>query len=245
MTETREIHAQTLEREDLDPAVIARLFKLFARHYDGAVADTFERDLAKKTHVIILRNCRDDICGFSTLSVDEHEMAGRRHRIFFSGDTIVDPDYWGTPLLQVSWLRLVGRLLRDDSLPAYWLLTSKGHRTYRLLPLWFKTWFPSSRNDNAASSLKWLADSLGRSRYGQAYDATTHVITRNGAGDRLNMQLTYVPPKDARREDVRFFLEQNPGFAAGDELLCIAELTPENLTRFSRRAFAEGMETDT
>jgi hypothetical protein len=174
--------------------------------------------------------------------VDEHVTKDQTYRIFFSGDTIIEPDYWGTPVLQIAWLRLVGGLLRDDALPAYWLLTSKGHRTYRLLPLWFKTWFPSHRNDHTLSSLAVLAHRLGQSRYGPAYNSKTSVISRNGVGDRLNMQLAQVPPKDAHRKDVRFFLDKNPGFAAGDELLCLAELTRENLTRFSLRALTSGME---
>ena len=242
MVDKRQLYAQTLDVASVDVAVFPKLFEPFARHYDGADADTFASDLAKKTHIIILRNQHQDICGFSTLCVDEHVTNDQTYRIFFSGDTIVEPEYWGTPVLQTAWLRLVGQLLRDEALPAYWLLTSKGHRTYRLLPLWFKTWFPSHRNDHVLSSLAGLAHSLGRSRYGQAYDPETSVIYKNGAGDRLNTRLAHVPPKDARRKDVRFFLEQNTGFAKGDELLCLAELKLDNLTRFSRRAFANGME---
>jgi hypothetical protein len=40
---------------------------------------------------------------------------------------------------------------------------------------------------------------------------------------------------------VAFFLASNPGYAAGDELLCITELCAENLRPHARKHFLEGL----
>lgn len=232
--------ADTRHLSKLSGCEIARMFALFSSHYDGADPAIFQADLQRKTYVITLRNCANELCGFSTLAVDEHWHEGVAHRIFFSGDTIIDPAYWGASTLQTAWLRLVGRLLCGDQRPAYWLLTSKGHRTYRLLPLWFKTFFPHFAATDGQPQLKSLADSLGLARYGNMYDSKAGVIRKYGCGDRLAGPLAAIPAKDARRCDVRFFVDRNPHFGRGDELLCLAELSPGNMTRFSRRAFLKG-----
>jgi hypothetical protein len=39
---------------------------------------------------------------------------------------------------------------------------------------------------------------------------------------------------------VRFFLERNPRYYLGEELVCLTELTSENLRSFASRAFLEG-----
>lgn len=39
---------------------------------------------------------------------------------------------------------------------------------------------------------------------------------------------------------VRFFFDRNPGFEAGDELVCLTEITEDNLKSLARREFAKG-----
>jgi hypothetical protein len=216
------------------------MFALFARHYNGVSRSAFDRDLHGKSHVILVRNHNQQICGFSTLSVDDHMLDGNTYRVFFSGDTIVDPAYWGGRQLFTAWLGLVGQLLRDCDLPAIWLLTTKGHRTYRLLPLWFKSFYPSVDAGPDTANLERIAHSIGMLRYKTRYDPNTNVIHRGKHGDCLADHLVEVPTKDALRRDVRYFLSRNPGFVHGDELLCVADITQENMTKFSARAFLSG-----
>jgi hypothetical protein len=40
---------------------------------------------------------------------------------------------------------------------------------------------------------------------------------------------------------VRFFLDANPGYAAGDELVCLAPLDADNMKLFARQCFERGL----
>jgi hypothetical protein len=51
----------------------------------------------------------------------------------------------------------------------------------------------------------------------------------------LRPGLVEVPPGRAADPDVRFFLERNPGYVRGDELVSLTSLEPENLTPAGRR----------
>jgi hypothetical protein len=44
-----------------------------------------------------------------------------------------------------------------------------------------------------------------------------------------------------RHAAVQFFLERNPRFHAGEEMVCLTELSAENLRSFARRAFVRGL----
>jgi hypothetical protein len=58
---------------------------------------------------------------------------------------------------------------------------------------------------------------------------------------QLKPELCDVP--EGRREDprVRFFLNSNPGYARGEELVCLARIAPENMRSVAGRAVAEGL----
>jgi hypothetical protein len=50
------------------------------------------------------------------------------------------------------------------------------------------------------------------------------------------------PPKEVlSRPEVQFFLQKNPGYRHGDELLCLTELCSSNLRPLARRLFEAGM----
>src|SRR3546814_17883638 len=49
-----------------------------------------------------------------------------------------------------------------------------------------------------------------------------------------------IPEKDRRRPDVLFFLQRNPGYDQGDELVCLTELSLENQNPLAARIFAAG-----
>jgi hypothetical protein len=47
--------------------------------------------------------------------------------------------------------------------------------------------------------------------------------------------LVGVPSGRERNPHTEFFLSKNPGYVNGDELVCLTELCPENLTAAGRR----------
>lgn len=199
-----------LSRRDRDA-----MFALYTTYFATGDRIAFERDLAEKEWVILLGDDDGGIAGFSTLM----RLPAGHATVFFSGDTIVARQRWGSLDLPRLWARHV---FAHADASTYWFLISSGYRTYRFLPLFFREFYPRDR------SMKPLLDCVARSKYGEAYDAATGVIRlatpaplREGVSD---------PSSRMGNEDVRFFVEANPGHADGDELACLVRVAQDNLT---------------
>lgn len=217
--------SEIVPREQLTRRDRDGMFALYTRWFAAGDRMVFERDLAEKQWVILLRDDAGEIDGFSTLM--QFDVAGVA--VFFSGDTIVDRHRWASYDLPRMW----GAHVFDHPAPdKYWFLISSGERTYRYLPLFFRNFIPAY--DRASPPpMKALLDTVAALKFGEAYDAASGVI-------RL---ATPAPLRDigdpaaraARDPHVRFFLERNPGHGKGDELACLVHCVPENLTKAGLR----------
>ncbi|TAL38459.1 MAG: hypothetical protein EPN97_03960 [Alphaproteobacteria bacterium] len=217
------------------------MFELYRDNYGGAAAPIFNKDLDAKDYSILLTDPLADIRGFSTLAVYSERYRGKPVKVIYSGDTIIDRAYWGKNEFAATWLRLVGSIKADaPGIPLYWLLIVKGHRTYRYLSLFSNEYYPRHDAETPPERQR-LMHHLAKSRFGDSYDPDSGLVRFQGQRSFLKEDLAPVPPKDMARGDVQYFLARNPGYAQGDELLCLCELTPENLTRFARAWFMEGM----
>ena len=218
------------------------MYVLYEAYYAGASKDIFMRDLSSKTHAVILRNQAGQLGGFSTLQlINSLHTSQRPARFIYSGDTIIDKAYWGRNDFAQVWLRLVGQIKSQfpDS-PLYWLLIVKGHRTYRYLSLFAQTYYPNPDMPIPAD-MQALLDEVATQKFGDYYHPDKGLVLFPEPRSYLREEIAAIPSKDKARSEVRFFLEANPGYAAGDELVCICELSAPNLTRLSRVWFVEGM----
>lgn len=218
----------------------ADMLNLLDDHFEGVSEAQFARDLAEKDWV--LRIMRDGhLVGFSTLQFYAARHAGRRVNVIYSGDTIMAMEAWGSPVLARAWIALVRSLRATRPMePLYWLLLSSGFRTYRFLPVFWREFWPRYDAEPPAEQSA-LMSTLARERFGPGYDEAAGVV-RFPHPQRLRGPLAAIPEGRAADPHVRFFLERNPGHAAGDELVCLAELSDANLTagglrmaRISRR----------
>lgn len=218
------------------------MFELFRRHYDEVTFELFARDLEEKEHVIVLRDGEGTLRGFSTVRTFELTVEGERLRLLFSGDTIIEHGWWGEQALGRAWSMLAGSIRAQSPLPLYWLLLSKGHRTYLYLPLFFHEFFP--RHDAAPPAReKAIIDAFGVSKYGRDYDPARGVVAFAESPGRLREDLADVGAHRLRNEHVRFFLEANPRYADGHELVCLARLEAGNMKMFARLCFEQGLST--
>src|SRR5262249_6615643 len=169
----------------------------------------------------------------------EVEVAGRPVKALFSGDTIVAREYWGDNALSHVWGRLALSLI--DSLgegELYWFLLSKGYKTYRFLPVFFREFYP--RHDVATPAwARAVLDALARSRYPDAYDSALGILRGGPGKDRLREGIAGVTPERLHDPHVRSFVGRNPGHAQGEELCCLAPLTRENFTPAAYRVLGE------
>jgi len=205
----------------LTPDQTDAMYALMARHYDHLDRGAFLADLAAKSDVILLRDPQGAIGGFSTLavlSVDD------RVQLVFSGDTVVDRAAWGHHDLTRTWIGYA--FGRAASFPGrtYWLLMSKGWKTYRYLPLAFREFYPR-RGTVTPPAEAAIIDGFA-TRYGARYVAGVLKPDK----DRVKPEYSQVPDGARQDPDVAFFLEANPGYDRGDELVCLALIARENLT---------------
>jgi hypothetical protein len=212
------------------------MFGLMERNYVNMKRDRFEADLGAKRWVIVVRS-PDSHClvGFSTQVILDARIDGRRVRALYSGDTVVDREHWGDPALASTWgnfaLELINR--RSTGL-LYWFLTSKGFRTYRYLPLFFRSYFPRPETPTPDWE-RAVIESFGRSIGSDAFDPAGPIIRAAPGKDYVRPEIAEPGMRLRTDPHVRFFAERNPGFVRGDELCCLARLTRENFTRAAYR----------
>jgi hypothetical protein len=234
-----DLTAHLVACSDLDEANIRAMFRLYASNYAETSDAVFRRDLAKKTHVLLLTQKDSCLRGFTTVELYSSNVAERPVRVLFSGDTIVDPAHWGSPALAIEWIRFAGTVERSDSLPLYWLLIVKGHRTYRFLPAFAKRYIPHHAFPDPPAERRMLS-ALAREKFGSDFDDATGVVHFPTPQGRLIDELADIPERHLRLGPVAHFLRLNPGYRAGDELVCLCRLASDNLRPFAARAFTAG-----
>lgn len=233
MNPATSIQFQLVPRAELAAAQKRDMFAVLERHFGGVSREQFARDLAEKNLAMLLQR-EERLVGFSTLLAYSARFDGVPVNVIYSGDTIVAPEAWGTTALPRAWVAGVETL--RATFPAgkcYWLLLTSGFRTYRFLPVFWREFFP--RFDRPTPpELQGLLDALAQERFGSQFDRTAGVV-RFDHPQSLRAGLECVPSGREQDPHVGFFLAQNPGHVRGDELVCLTELCPENLTAAGRR----------
>jgi len=229
--------ARIVSCDELDAATVQTMFALYASNYADVSEQIFRRDLEQKTDVLLLSDAAEKLRGFTTLETYSSNAAGRPVRVLFSGDTVVDPAYWGSPALALEWIRFAGSIARRHETPLYWLLIVKGHRTYRFLPAFAKRYIPHHKIPEAADDRAMLS-ALAREKFGDHFDSASGVVRFPTAQGRLVDELADVPGKHRKLGSVAHFLKLNPGYRDGDELVCLCRLALDNLRPLAARAFA-------
>ena len=231
---TQETICSVVPRCELGGIDRQQMFNLLARHFDGVTPEQFARDLGEKNWVLLLSRADGRLVGFSTILAYETSFGGKPLSVIYSGDTIVAPEGWGSSALARGWISCV-RELRETYPrgPYFWLLLTSGFRTYRFLPVFWREFHP--RFDSVMPHVRReLRDHLALERFGRAYDSARGIV-RFAHPQKLRGELKAIPQGRAQDPHVAFFLSQNPGHEEGDELVCLTELSDENLTRAGRR----------
>jgi hypothetical protein len=113
------------------------------------------------------------------------------------------------------------------------LLLTSGFRTYRFLPVFWREFFP--RFDAVTPPLiHELLAHLAEECFGNQFNPGTGIVRFN-TPQRLRQDLLGIPEGRESDPHIGFFLSRNPGHGAGDELVCLTELSPQNLTAAGRR----------
>lgn len=157
----------------LSGTLIQEMYDLFEEYYDAVSEPLFRRDLMGKDEVVLLWK-EDTLKGFSTMQWNPGELLLSEGDILFSGDTIIARDAWGSQSLVKAFCRRAGEWSRTRSRPVFWLLISKGHRTYLYLPLFGRRFYPNPIE--TCEDLRRIADYTCRCVFGSAFDAQSGLI---------------------------------------------------------------------
>lgn len=225
MGERSRLRARTTPCARLDAGTRDAMWGLFEAHYVDVARDRFERDLAAKSHVILLVDGADgSVRGFSTLRLLERRVDGRAVQVLYSGDTVVDPAYWGQTALQRAFLRFgLAAALRRPFVPTYWYLISKGYKTYLLLARNFPEHWP--RHDRPTPAWQQgLLEDLGAFMFPESFVRHGGVLRHPEPLGRLREGVAPLAADALAHPDVRFFVDRNPGHADGHELCCLGRI---------------------
>jgi hypothetical protein len=221
--------------EALTDNVIQAMASLYLDNFDGTSEATFRSDLVDKDEVILLY-CEGHLVGFTTLKVFKTAWRGSSVHIVYSGDTIVSQMHWGQQELAFAWISRIGQIKRSaPDLPLFWFLLVKGHRTFKYLSVFGKSFFPHwlvPRED-----LKSLADQLARAKFGSDYDPITGVVKFPASRGHLKAVIADPSPEEMTKAATQFFFLKNPDYRIGNELVCICELELFNMKPLTARIF--------
>lgn len=227
--------------DQLDDELRGRMFALFEQYYAAVDMQHFVRDLESKTLAILLHDSDGGLQGFSTLEVIHFETDDGPAIAIYSGDTIVSHHHWGEHKLTYAWCFFAGQIKqRYPDIPLYWFLLVKGHRTYRLLPAFTRKYYPKA-GKKMPPKLQKIVDKLATDKFGDAYLPDAGILHFPRSHGHLRPEWAELSDDVKAKRHVAFFLQANPGYTQGDELVCLTELCEENMRFVSRTAFIKGM----
>jgi hypothetical protein len=220
------------------------MYALMEECYEGVTRRDFDDDLREKQQVILVEAPDSgELLGFSTLKLLHARDGERTIHALFSGDTVVTPSAWGDVALPRVWGRYALSLMeRFAGQPLYWFLISKGYKTYRFLPLFFHEYYPRCDRPTPLGTRR-ILDALASSKFPGRYDAEAGIVRADPVSARLRRGIADITDQRQKDPHVRFFARCNPGHARGDELCCLAPLTPRNFTRAAYRVIGRSPAT--
>lgn len=236
-TPKKEIYARHYSIRRVSVTDIRQMYGVFCQYYEHTDVETFLADLSKKSGVILVKT-RDEkrVVGFSTVVNMKMKLEGIRGRGIFSGDTIMDKAYWGSRTLQMAFYRYVVReKLKAPFSPVFWLLISKGYKTYLLLANNFERYYPHP--DNQHKELDTIVRSYCDELFPGHFDPARGVLDFGTTAQRLREDVAGISEEmRSRYPKIRFFEKRNPTWYKGTELPCVGVVDSKMLTTFALKA---------
>jgi len=214
------------------------MYSLMCRYYENTFREKFYSDLSEKQWVLmILDSQTHEIAGFSTQVVFPFIHNQTEYQVLFSGDTIIKKEHWGSMTLTLLFGELMIKLIREyEDKNLYWLLISKGLRTYKYLQSFYIDYYPSYKNVTPRP-VQSLMHALGGYEFGDLYDETRGIVKATGMGQYLKEE--YHAAAKASKSHEIFFCKANPGYIRGDELLCLTRLSFDNINPYISRVISK------
>ena len=233
---------QLIEVKDINDKQRQRMFELMVDSYNKVKEDNFLIDLNKKNWAGIISDEDELVQGFTTFAINPGGSGTDSYHVLFSGDTIIAHEYWGSQVMMKGWCRAVGSIIAADPHKKwYWYLLSKGHRTYMYLPLFFEKYYPNPDSEDDNLSLQRIAAAISPKIFGDDWKPNEGIIRFEHSQGELKPEWVSATFQKKGSKYAQYFLERNPHFHQGEELVCIAPIYPENMKRSAKDHLIEGM----
>ena len=206
-----------VQQQDIDA-----MFTLMDEFYENMDRAVFERDFFAKDYCIILRDDEERLVGFTTQKVMSVNVDGKEIHGMFSGDTIIHKDHWGDTELFRVWAQFWFPFAEKYG-EFYWFLICKGYKTYRILPLFWREFYPNYRTKTPEYEKK-IIDAYASLLYPDEYDPSTGVIEYRHVKDKLRAGVADIDEHRMKNKDIAFFNEADPHHADGNDLACLARI---------------------
>ena len=222
----KELKASTVRVKKVKRPEIERMYELFTEYYRNHTLESFTHDLMEKNHVILLHDKHTGVLqGFSTLLRVPLKKGGAHVLGVYSGDTVLNREYWGSPALGIEFLKYLWKLkMKRPGTAVYWFLISKGYKTYLLMAKNFKTYYPRF-DEETPVIYRDLMDQFYSRKFGAHYGPETGLIINEGEACALREKVADIEAETLREPRIAFFQTKNPGWPEGHELTCIAKMT--------------------
>ncbi|MFY9179321.1 MAG: hypothetical protein WAO12_06015 [Venatoribacter sp.] len=201
---------------------VYQMYSIYSKYYMNTKWRIFLSDLSKKSGVFIIRR-KDNkkIVGFSTVVNYPIFHEGKKSLGVFSGDTIIEREYWGSRVLQMAFYKYMVTLkILNPFQDLYWLLISKGFKTYLLMSNNVDKYFPSV--DNNSPELAPIVDNYCQALFHEYYDSKQRILDFGDHYQCLKDGVAEIDENLAHSNDkISFFEQMNPEWRRGTELPCV------------------------
>lgn len=204
-------------------------FDVLQESFEGVSMGGFLQDLFEKEQVILLRDGDSQIVGFSTLMSFPLTTQDGVMEIVFSGDTAVHPCARNSREIGRCLAMYLQIVLSRSENPVWYVLISKGWRTFRAMWFLFQKAYPHNKEDLLSPEYQAIVSAFGRYKYQNRTLRDNSVLIATDDAQRIRLESEDLIIRN--NEDGRLFTELNPGYVNGDELVCIAPVRTDNMTR--------------
>ncbi len=225
----KKLVSRKLKIDQLNPSQKERMYEIFGTYYNNVSKLQFDRDLEKKDIVFLLLDGKTKVIqGFSTLVNLSVRIDGKKVRGCFSGDTIIEREYWGQGTLGVAFLKhLFIQKMKRPWENLYWFLISKGYKTYLLMANNFSEHYPRYEKSTPMKETQ-ILESFSKALYGEYFSPKTGIISfsKSVDKDKLKQEITPITKELLLQNPrIKYFADKNPDWEIGHELACIAKMT--------------------
>jgi hypothetical protein len=225
---------------DISDTDIQEMHRIFIKYYNHADLDAFTSDIRKKQYVLLITHPTSGIIvGFTTIAIINLTYKRKNVLGLFSGDTILEKEFWGSRRWQLTWAWFCLKLkLMNLRSPFFWLLISKGYKTYLLMANNFNRYYP--RLDSEDEQLADIVDLYCEQLFPAQYIKDLRILDFGDQYQSLQSHVAEISPHLRETQPkIKYFEELNPNWRRGTELPCVGVINISLVIGFAKKVIAE------